>query len=158
MLHALVAGCLDNPPPGEISAPRIAFPESELTSALADRTVTEQALIRDALWKLSDAFEALHRYRMPGGELDYLSRAVQTRVISIKNSEARSRRMLTTEGDRQISTVRDHAQIAAFLERRGYSSLNHGTKKTAVIDAVDHFKSSEPSVRRVIRDYGLSKR
>ncbi len=49
MLHALVAGCFDNPPIGEISAPRISCLESELTSALADRTVTDQALIFDAL-------------------------------------------------------------------------------------------------------------
>lgn len=157
MIRMLVAGEFDKSAVTESQGGRTASAAFELSAAIADRPLHEHMPIQLALQKLEDAFEALHRYREPGGEDEYLSARVRKRVISIKNSEARSGRKAAIDTEAQRSSVRDHVKIAKFLKGRNFDGLAHGRRKEVVIDAVDRFNVSESSVRRVIRDHGLQK-
>lgn len=98
------------------------------------------------LWKiekLDDAYAKLHHYRN-GGAVDYVASAVAMEI-------AKARASLPRQRSRKI----DCLAVADYLRSRGYSE--NANQKVLILEAMEHFKISERSVRGIAEKAGLTK-
>lgn len=93
--------------------------------------------------RLDDAYAKLHHYRN-GGAVDYVASAVVREI-------AKARASLPRRRSRKI----DCLAVADYLRSRGYSE--NANQKGLILEAMEHFKISERTVRDVAASSGLTK-